>query len=176
MEYASIIASHNDTISSDISYSDPVADYIVYCEPDFYGVAEDDDDACDNTDNRTYLGSIKGYLILTHLMELMGESAYTVFANHSRELETIMSIITKQGKRELDDDVLYISEAYIPNDVFRTIMTALPKVVMKHYHSYPELIVYYPKPSKNKAEFEQFENVGFHKMADTRLLYMDSWL
>ncbi len=60
------------------SYSDPVVDYIVYCELDFYGVAEDDDDACDNTDKRTYLGSIKGYLILTHLMELMGESAYHI--------------------------------------------------------------------------------------------------
>ncbi len=87
-----------------------------------------------------------------------------------------MSIITKQEKRELDDDVLYISEADIPDDVFVTIMTAFPKVVMKHYHSYPELIVYYPKPSKNKAEFEHLENVGFHKMADTCLLYMGSWL
>ena len=157
-----IIASHNDTISSDISYSDSVVDYIVYCELDFYGVAEDDDDACDNTDKRTYLGSIKGYLILTHLMELMGESIYKVCDDHSGELETIMSIITRQGKREFDD-VLYITEADIPDDVFGTIMTELPKVVMKHYHSYPELIVYYPKPSKNKAESEHFENIGFSK-------------
>ena len=29
MEHASIIAVHNDTVSSDISYNDPVVDYIV---------------------------------------------------------------------------------------------------------------------------------------------------
>ena len=61
--------------------------------------------------------------------------------------------------------------ADIPDDVFGTIMAELPKVVMKHYHSYPELIVYYPKPSKNKAEFENFEKSGFREMGDTRLLY-----
>ena len=96
MECASIIASHNDTVSSDISYNEPVVDYIVYCELDFYGITEDDDEACDNTDKRTYLGSVKGYLILTHPMELMGEDVYTVCDDHSGELEMVMSMITKQ--------------------------------------------------------------------------------
>lgn len=59
MEYASIIAVHNDTVSSDISYNDSIVDYIVYCELDFYGLTEDDDDACNNTDKRTYLGQVE---------------------------------------------------------------------------------------------------------------------
>lgn len=146
MEYASIIASSNETVCSDIEYSDPVVDYIVYCEIDFYGVVEENEDGCDNTDDRIFLGSIKGYLILTHLMDFMGEDVYTVCDDHSGELEMIMSIITKQGKRGLDDDVLYITEENIPDDVFKTIMNELPKVIMKHYHSYPGLIVYYPDP------------------------------
>lgn len=152
MEYASIIAVHNDTVSSDISYNDPIVDYIVYCELDFYGVIEDNDDACDNTDKRTYLGSIKGYLILTHFMELMGEDAYIVCDDHSGELEMVMSIITKQGQRELDEDVLYITDADLPDDVFRTIMLELPNIIMRHYHSYPELIVYYPEPLPYEKE------------------------
>ena len=152
MGYSSIIASHNDTVSSDISYNDPVVDYIVYCELDFYGITEDDDDACDNTDKRTHLGSVKGYLILTHLMDLMGEDVYTVCDDYSGELEMVMSIITKQGQCDIDEDVLYITDAELPDDEFSIIMDKLPTVVMKHYHSYPGLIVYYPEPLPYESE------------------------
>lgn len=158
MEYASIIASSNESICAAIEYSDPIVDYIVCCELDYYGVTEDSDDVCDNTDERIYLGKIKGYLILTHLMELMCEDVYEVCDDHSGELEMIMSIITRHGGREIEDDVLYITEASVSDDVFKIIMRELPNVIMKHYHSYPGLLVYYPEPlpyTKEKSAYHK---------------------
>ena len=150
MEYQSIMAEHNDSICADINYNDSVSDYIVYCDLDFYGVNYGDD--IDDNNKKIFLGSIKGYLILTHLMELMCEDVYTVCDNHSYELEMVMSIITKQGKREIDDDVFYIKEITVSDNVFKTVMMELPNVIMKHYHSYPGLIAYYPEPLSYKHE------------------------
>lgn len=64
----------------------------------------------------------------------------------------VMSIIIKQGQLELDEDVLYITDADLPDDVFRTIMLELPNIIMRHYHSYPELIVHYPEPLPYEKE------------------------
>lgn len=44
MEYASIIASSNNTVCSYIEYNNPIDDYIVYCKLDFYVTTEETDD------------------------------------------------------------------------------------------------------------------------------------
>lgn len=47
-------------------------------------------------------------------MEIMGEDIHTVCDDHSSELEMFVSIITKQGQCDLGEDVLYITEADLP--------------------------------------------------------------
>lgn len=61
-------------------------------------------------------------------------------------------MICDDHSSELDEDVLYITNADLPDDVFRTIMLELPNIIMRHYHSYPELIVYYPEPLPYEKE------------------------
>ena len=61
-------------------------------------------------------------------------------------------MICDDHSSELDEDVLYITDADLPDDVFRTIMLDLPNIIMRHYHSYPELIVYYPEPLPYEKE------------------------
>lgn len=154
MEYARIIAEHSERLCADIDYCDSVSDYIVYCDIDFYGYTEEYEelDIYEYKEKRIPLGKITGYLILCSLMSKMGEDPYTVCDDYCAELEMVMSIITNHNNIYIDDDIFYIEDNTIVADSFAEIMNQLPYVLMKHYHSYPKMIVYYPEPLPFETE------------------------
>lgn len=68
-------------------------------------------------------------------------------------------MICDDHSSELDEDVLYITDADLPDDVFRTIMLELPNIIMRHYHSYPEPLPYEKEKSPIHKAKEQMAQI-----------------
>ncbi len=158
MNYSKIVAEHSEKLSSDIDYIDDCENYIVYCNIDFYGYADDEADIYDDIDKREYIGTITGYIIMCQLMDEMGIDAYIVCDDYSADLEMAMSVITNHNREAMEDDVFYIDNVKIKDsendELFKKIVKTLPDIILKHYHIFPKLMVYYPEP----MPYEKDEN------------------
>jgi hypothetical protein len=150
--------------------------YVEYVAFEIYGVPEDMDDAdfeeaaAGSMQGLPHLAKISGAFIPCCQMLNDGEDPYTVCDDISGELEFIMSILTKEGGPLNDEegdpfrDVFYIDEIEVEKafgkydlTLMDRVLKELPYLIRRFLHQDPQIIAYYPAPTK-KDWYEEPQN------------------
>lgn len=141
--------------------------YVEYAAFDVYGVPEDMDDAdfekatSGTIQGIPHLAQVRGMFIPCRQMLDDGEDPYTVCDDISGELEFIMSILTKERGPLSDEegdpfqDVFYIDEIEVEEAfgkyelaLMDRILKELAYLIKRFLHQDPQIIAYYPAPTK----------------------------
>lgn len=147
---------------------DPENMYVEHVAFEVYGVPEDMDDAVvDEAVSGTMQGiphvaQVRGAYVPCEQILNDGEDPYTICDDISAELEFIMSILTGEGGPLNDEDgdsyrdvfcidEIEIAEEYKEHDLvlIDRILKELPYLIKRFMHQTPQIIAYYPAPTKN---------------------------
>lgn len=157
---------HFDTSGS--SNDDCYDTCVIWNEITYYGFPDELDEKyhekIENNDysDGTYLGKIKGCLILCKQMIDEGEDPHLVCDDLDADLEYVISALSDPDQ-PLDEnpfqDIFYIHEfvlidAYQSTNLKRLILERLPSTLLKLFHVKPDLIAFYPEPLEHEPNLE----------------------
>ena len=141
----------------------------------------------DTTRWKTFVGSVKGFLILGQEIERRKPCDFLdsdVFMNlicddAAADLGFVVSALLKNAgplsiDRSLDGmNHFHIDEVTVQRpELLPEILHELPEMVFRHLHVFPEVLSYYPKPLSHESEPPEIEDVPLSFLLNDALVYL----
>jgi GNAT superfamily N-acetyltransferase len=164
------------SINEDV-YIDSVDDAITWHMLSVYGIDGTDEDYEKIYDNDFSSASQIGTILLCHiscsLITNLGDDPYTVCDDSHSDLESMYSVIREYEDDFIDyiDDIYYIHEIELDSEYQgkgyeKILLQQLPAIIVKTMHTFPSLLIYYPRPTgRDEPELDlEAEAILRHRM------------